>query len=198
MHLDWWSRKEHSVLKAVEVFGAVEDRKALHKILYFANLKTRAFKYQWYKYGPFSPELGYKIADHVCDKSIDVKECDAGALRRGMTLSGLGADLLADSSYEEVDSALSLVHALLSGVSPRRLDLLASAHFIIWSGYKQSEAVRILRGMKPAFYFSDAEAQRAVEFLQSRDFAELDEDGAIGAAAPRRPDQSGARRAADL
>ena len=34
---DWWTNKDYAVLKAVEVFGTVRGRKALHKILYFAG-----------------------------------------------------------------------------------------------------------------------------------------------------------------
>ena len=42
-------------LRAVEAFGTVRGRKALHKVLYFANLKQHLFKYQWYRYGTYSP-----------------------------------------------------------------------------------------------------------------------------------------------
>ena len=75
---DWWTNKDYAVLKAVEVFGTVRGRKALHKILYFANLKEHMFKYQWYKYGPYSPDLAPTIANHVSSESLRVEKDESG------------------------------------------------------------------------------------------------------------------------
>lgn len=175
---DWWTWKDYAVLKAVQTFGSVKDRKALHKILYFANLKTRTFMYQWYTYGPYSPELAYKIADHVHDKSLDVTESDSGGKTvHGMNLSARGRKLLANASFKEMDSALDRAHALLHGMSPRQMDLLASLHFIISSDYEESEAGQILHGLKPAPNFTDAEVEKTLPFLKNSALAELEEAG---------------------
>lgn len=172
---DWWSKKDYSVLKAVETFGSVNGRKALHKILYFANLKTRTFKYQWYTYGPYSPELAYKIADHVCDRSIDVKEDNSGGMiRYDMSLSESGSNLLSNDSHEAIDSALDRAHALLHGMQPRQMELLASIHFIVWCGYEQSKAGQILRNLKPAANFVESEVEDIMPLLKNRSLAELE------------------------
>lgn len=179
LHLDWWSKKDYAVLKSVQTFGSVKGRKALHKILYFTNLKTNMFKYQWYTYGPYSPELAYKIADHVCDKSLDVQEHGSGDMTRyDMSLSAGGSKLLARASHPDIDSALDRVHALLHGMSPRQMELLASVHFIVMSGHEQSKAGQVLKSLKPASDFKDDEIRWAVEFLAGGALAELESDAA--------------------
>lgn len=176
---DWWSKKDYVVLKAIETFGSVNGRKALHKILYFANLKTRTFKYQWYTYGPYSPELAYKIADHVCDRSIDVKEDKSGdMIRYNMSLSESGSKLLANDSHEVVDYALDQTHELLRGMSPRQMELLASIHFIISCNYERSKAGQILRNLKPMANFTDGEVEQIMPLLENRSLAKLQASGA--------------------
>ena len=143
---DWWTKKDYAVLKAVQTFRSVKGRKALHKILYFVNIKTRMFKYQWYTYGPYSQELAYKIADHVCDQSLDVKKHDDGKTTRyDMILSKSGRNLLSGFNYAEIDSALKTVHVVLRDMPPRKMELLASVHYIASCGYEQSKAGRSYR-----------------------------------------------------
>lgn len=167
MYPDWWSKKDYAVLKAVQVFGPVRGRRALHKILYFANLKTHTFKYQWYTYGPYSPELGYKIADHVHDKSLDVKKDGMGGKARyDMSLSADGSRLLENARYEEIDSALGWAHALLGGgMPPRETELLASVHYIASCGHEPGMVHGIMRDLKPAAGFTAGDVGRAVRFL---------------------------------
>ena len=181
---DWWNKKEYAVLKAVQTFGTVQGRKALHKILYFADLQTRMFKYQWYTYGPYSPELAYKIADHVCDKSLNVAEDDSGGMTRyDMSLSASGAKLLEMDSHHDVDSALARTHALLRDMSPRQMELLASVHYIGICGYERREAGQILHDLKPASDFADNEVEWAIKLLENGALVELE---AVAAPEPRR------------
>lgn len=172
---DWWTKKDYAVLKAVQTFHSVKGRKALHKILYFVNLKTHMFKYQWYTYGPYSPELAYKIAEHVCDQSLDVEKYeDEEVTRYDMSLSEIGRNLLDGSSHVEIDSTLKTVYALLHDISPRRMELLASVHYITSCGYEQSKAGQILQNLKPASNFDDDEVEWAMAFLVKGVFDELE------------------------
>lgn len=171
---DWWTKKDYAVLKTVQTFHSVKGRKALHKILYFVNLKTRMFKYQWYTYGPYSQELAYKIADHVCDQSLDVKKHEDGnTTRYDMSLSDNGRNLLSGSNHAEIDSALKTVHVVLRDMPPRKMELLASVHYIASCGYAQNKAGQILQNLKPASNFDDDEVEWAMAFLAKGAFDKL-------------------------
>lgn len=170
---DWWCEKDYAVLKAVEVFGTVEGKKALHKILYFANLKTHTFRYQWYRYGPYSPDLVYKIADHVYDKSLNVEKFGSSDKPRyDMTISAAGIELMRYGPYEEVDSALRWVHELLGGMTPRDMELVASAHYLVWRGHARDEVHGIMHGLKPESGFTEADVEKALEFLDGKGLLE--------------------------
>lgn len=173
MHPDWWCRKDYAVLKAVEVFGTVRGRKALHKILYFANLKTHTFKYQWYRYGPYSPDLVYKIADHVSDGSLDVKKGGRGGKTRyDMSLSSVGRRMLKYGSYDEVGSAIGWVRRLLGDMSPREMELMASVHYLVWRGHARGEVHGVIHESKPESGFTEAEVEKALQFLEGRGLLE--------------------------
>lgn len=173
MRPDWWCRKDYAVLKAVEVFGTVKGRKALHKILYFANLKTSTFKYQWYRYGPYSPDLAYKISDHVFDTSLDVTEDGSGdRTRYDMRLSPLGRRMLEYGSYEEVDSALGWVHELLGDMTPRRMELTASVHYLVCRGHARGEVHGIIDDLKPKSGFTEGDVEQALKLLDGKGMLE--------------------------
>ena len=185
---DWWCKKDYAVLKAVEVFGTVKGRKALHKILYFANLKTRTFKYQWYRYGPYSPDLVYKIADHVSDGSLYVEKGGSGG-KTGcdMSLSSIGGRMLKYGSYDEVGSALGWARGLLEDMSPREMELMASVHYLVWCGHARGEVHGVIHESKPESGFTEAEVERALRFLDGK--------GLLGPRAPGAALHSGQIRA---
>lgn len=165
---DWWNHKDHAVLKAVQVFGTVKGRKALHKILYFAGLKTNLFKYQWYEYGPYSPELSYKITDHVFDQSLDVK----GA-RYDMSLSASGGRMLGRSRYKELDSAILWAHEILGkDMPPRQLELVASVHYLLSCVGEQNKVHGFMERLKPAANFTAGDVEQALRFLEEKSVIE--------------------------
>ena len=170
MYPDWWGKKDYAVLKAVQAFGPVRGRRALHKILYFANLKTHTFKYQWYTYGPYSPELAYKIADHVYGRSLDVEKGGGGGRARyDMSLSAGGGRLLENARYKEIDSALDWAHALLGGgMPPREMELLASVHYIASCGHGPGRVHGAMLDLKPAAGFTAGYVERAMRFLERK------------------------------
>ena len=169
MRPDWWCKKDYAVLKAVEAFGTVRGRKALHKVLYFANLKTHTFKYQWYRYGPYSPDLVYKIADHVSDGSLDVeKGGSVGKTRYDMSLSSTGRKMLKYGPYKEVDSALGWARGLLGDMSPRDMELMASVHYLVWRGHERGEVHGIMHNSKPESGFTKDDVERALRFLDGK------------------------------
>ena len=170
---DWWGRKDYAVLKAEQVFGSVKGRKALHKILYFANLETDMFKYQWYAYGPYSTELAYKIADHVLYRHLD--EDDAGGkTRHDMSLSESGGRLLGGARHEHIDSALGRAHALLRDAPPRRMDLLASVHYAFSCVREPGKVCGFMQALKPAANFTAVDVEEALLFLQSKSVIDLE------------------------
>ena len=169
---DWWNHKDHAVLKAVQVFGTVKGRKALHKILYFAGLKTSLFKYQWYEYGPYSMELSYKITDHVFDQSLDVKEDDGGA-SCDMSLSASGGRMLGRSRYEELDSAIIWARGILGeGMPPSQLDLVASVHYLLSCVGEQGKVHGFMERLKPAVDFTAGDVEQALRFLEEKSVIE--------------------------
>lgn len=167
------------MLKAVQMFDPVKGRKALHKILYFANLKTHTFKYQWYTYGPYSPELGYKIADHVYGKSLDVKKDDSGGKTRyDMSLSADGSKLLEKARHEEIDSALGWAHKILgNGTLPREMELLASVHYIASCGHEPSKVHGVMLNLKPKAGFTADDVGWAMRFLERKGLLESEAAG---------------------
>lgn len=165
---DWWSAKDYAILKAVEAFGAVESADALDKILYFANLKRRAFRYQWCMYGICSTELSYKIAEHE-HYSFDKAGAEHG--ERGLSLSARGSRLLGGECHAEIDSAVEWAHDLLDGMSSRQMSLLASAHFIAPCG-EPSKVPELMLRITPAADFTADEVAWAMQFLENRGLLE--------------------------
>lgn len=173
---DWWSRKDYAVLKAVQLFGPVKGRKSLHKILYFVNLKTDMFEYQWYECGPYSPELAYKIADHVLDKSLNVED-GGGMTRYDMSLSAGGGRLLDGVRHARIDSALEDAHALLAGMPPRRMELLASVRYILSCVRKPGKVYEFMQALKPGTNFTAGEVDGALQFLHDKSVIDLEKAG---------------------
>ena len=173
----WWSDKDYAILKAVEAFGAVESADALDKILYFANLKRHAFRYQWCMYGVCSTELSYKIAEHE-HYSFDKAGAENGG--HGLSLSARGSRLLGDDRRAEIDAAVGWARGLLDGVSARRMSLLASAHFIAPCGEPGGVPELMLR-IAPAADFTADEVEWALQFLENKGL-----EPAAGAADPVR------------
>ena len=171
MKPDWWGRKDYVILQAVRVFGTVEDRKMLGKIIYFANLKTRMFEYQWCTYGVCSAELGYKIADHI-HYSFDFKGDIGKETERDLRLSERGGRLLGDERHQDVDSALESAHALLDGLSGRQMDLLASVHHIALCGQEPGDVHGFMQRITPEVVFTAADVAWAMQFLESRGLIE--------------------------
>ena len=164
----WWSDKDYAVLKAVEAFGAVESADALDKILYFANLKRHAFRYQWCMYGVCSTELSYKIAEHE-HYSFDKAGTENGG--HGLSLSARGSRLLGDDRHAEIDAAVGWARGLLDGVSARRMSLLASAHFIAPCG-EPGEVAELMLRIAPAADFTADEVEWAMQFLENKGLLE--------------------------
>ena len=162
---DWWTNKDYAVLKAVEVFGTVRGRKALHKVLYFADLKTHMFKYQWYKYGPYSPDLAPKITNLML-KSLKVEEHNSGSITRyDMSLAADGRALLEHGKHEEIDSAVEWAHRLLADMPPREMELMASVHYLDSCVEEQGEVYGLMQRLKPDANFTEKDVERALQFL---------------------------------
>lgn len=171
---DWWTQKDYAVLRAVEVFGTVRGRKALHKVLYFANLKQHLFKYQWYKYGPYSPDLAPTIANHVFSKSLYVEKDESGGKPRyDMSLAAGGRRLLGHGPEPEIDAAVEWAHGLLDGMDPREMELMASVHYLASCVREQGEVYGLMQRLKPAANFAEKDVDRAFRFLGNKSCLKL-------------------------
>ena len=169
---DWWTAKDYAVLRAVEAFGTVRGRKALHKVLYFANLKQHLFKYQWYKYGPYSPDLAPTIANHVFSRSLYEGQ-SGGNTSHDMSLAAGGRRLLGHGSDKEIDAAVEWARDLLDGMDPRETELTASVHYLASCVREQGEVYGLMQRLKPAANFAKKDVDRALRFLEDNDCLSL-------------------------
>ena len=179
----WLDVRAYPVLKAVQVFGTVRHRETLNEILYFANLKKSVFQYHWGTRSVFSDEVGYTIDDFVYGP-LDVKDRDEDA-ERDLSLSDSGRRLLGLARHDEVDSAVDWARGLLDGMSPRRVKVLASVHFLAFCGQEPAELHARIRRMSFENDFAVQEVAWAMQFLESKGL--LEPAPAAGAEPARTP-----------
>jgi uncharacterized protein YwgA len=129
-------KKVNSLMYAIQKFGSVPGKKALHKIIYFANLKAEIFPFQWHKYGPYSEELNYVLDDTIMEQLVEVAPTNL-LVRTGqqlnMKLSSRGLDFLESSAPSDtsIKKAVDFAFDILNGKNPRQMELLASTHYIV-------------------------------------------------------------------
>ena len=167
------SAKAYSILKAMDMFGRIKGKKALQKILYFVNLEQKIFLYQWSSYGPYSEEAKCMLDDMVISRHIHMEERDlddGGMARFDMELTEDGRSRLGSiGQMPEIDSRLGFVRRLLGGKSPREMELLASAYYIVSydDGAYSGRTFDIISKLKPNANFSQGDVDGAVRELES-------------------------------
>ncbi len=164
--------KKIPILYAVKTFREILGKKALQKVMYFANLDLDLYSFQWNRYGPYSEELNYLFEDAVVDELIEIDQQDL-LIRNGtqwnMSLSGNGINLVESKKISpEVKRAVDLAYDFLSGKSPREMELLASVHFIVRSS-RNSDAEYvsgIIDTLKPYSHFALGEVVASITELR--------------------------------
>ena len=167
--------KINSLLYAIQKFDTVPGKKALHKIIYFANLRAETYSFQWHKYGPYSEELNYILDDAIMEGLIDVTPTNL-RVRNGqqlnMKLSSSGLDILksSHSTNTSVKKSVDFAYDVLSGKNPRQMELLASTHYILAESNDEMNAKsvwNVLMTLKPYSGYTQDEVTMAINELKN-------------------------------
>jgi uncharacterized protein YwgA len=167
--------KFNSLLYTIQKFGSVPGKKALHKIIYFANLRAETYAFQWHKYGPYSEELNYILDDAIMEGLVDVAPTDL-LVRNGqqlnMKLSNIGLDILksSHSMNASVKKSVNFAYDILKEKNPRQMELLASTHYILTQSNDQMNAKSIwdvLITLKPHSGYTQDDVAMAIKELKN-------------------------------
>lgn len=170
--------RDYALLSSIRKFNVVPGKKALHKINYFANLKTDIFMYEWRNWGPFSQEIQQFYDDAYLENIISVNEETLGnsGTQYNIELDEKGSQILKNLEQKQelpkdrIDKAVDFAYALLNGKTPRQMEILASVHYV-YSYDKSLTAERIWKiidRLKPAAHFSQSDIQNALDELHEK------------------------------
>lgn len=166
--------KDAAMLYAIKKFKVVPGKKALQKILYFANIKTDAFSFQWNNFGPYSEELNFLFEDAAIDGVIEVTPKsfpNSEILQYNMRLSDSGLELLNCMKIDrKVKAGIDFAYRVLKGKTPRKMELLASVHYIIKNNDCNTDpryVWEIITMLKPEQGFTQDDIISAIKELQS-------------------------------
>jgi len=171
--------REYTLLSTIGRFRTVPGKKALHKILYFTNLKTGDFIYRWNNYGPYSDEVQQFFEDSYLDNIITVNpepltdvatQYNTSLAQRGETLLGT---LQQDDSinHERINEGIEFAYNLLHEKTPRQMELLASAHYITkyYQNLDSREIWEMIDNLKPDSNFKLEEIEESLTTLHDYD-----------------------------
>lgn len=163
----------YAILYAIKRFGSIPGKKALQKIMYFANLKTQMFSFQWNKFGPYSEELKYALDDCIMEELVDVNPIDLLTRDRrqfNMELSNKGLDLARSLDLDDpAKDSIDFAYEVLRNKNPREMELLASTHYIVKYNDRETDAeyvYEILSKMKPYAGFTRIEVVDSIRELK--------------------------------
>lgn len=162
-----------ATLYAISRFGTVPGKKALQKVLYFSNLKSNVFNFQWNTYGPYSEELQYLYDDAYLENVISVNKTPLQftmGTQYDTTLSDKGKTYLKSLSKEpNIKKAVDFAYCLLKDKTPREMELLASVHYI--ASYEDTtnstKIWEIINELKPKAHFTKENVKEAVSELKA-------------------------------
>jgi len=164
----------YAILYAIKRFGSIPGKKALQKIMYFANLKTQMYSFQWNKFGPYSEELKYALDDYILEELIDVTPIDLLTIDRrqfNMKLSSRGLDLAQSLTLDDITKAsVDFAYEVLREKNPREMELLASTHYIMKYNDRETNAdyvYEILSKLKPYAGFTRTEVAGSIQELKN-------------------------------
>ena len=173
--------RNYTLLNAIEKFGTIPGKKALHKILYFTNLQTGDFIYRWNNYGPYSDEVQQFFDDAYLDNITNVQEeiLNNDATQYNTSLTQLGNQTLQslkedDSiNHEKINNAIDFSYNLLQNKSPRQMELLASTHYIVSydKDLDSRQIWEIINTQKPESNFTLDEIEESLKELHDVNLA---------------------------
>ena len=166
--------KQHfAMLYTVNKFKMVPGKKALQKILYFSNLKSNVFNFQWNTYGPYSEELQYLFDDSYVDNIITVKKTPlqfTSGTQYDTSLSSKGEEYLKTLNKDpSIKKAINFSYSLLKNKSPREMELLSSVHYIAtYENTSNSTKIwEIINELKPKAHFTKENVKEAISELKA-------------------------------
>lgn len=180
-------RDDYIVMRLVELAtpsGGIEGKKALQKMLYFFNLRHRRFIYKWAPYGPYSQDVQQAVHEFTYTKEIEVE--NVPTRKEGIHVQRLKyagrppprytpAELLdfPEDLDEGLRSVLDFADTIEREERPRKLELLASVHFIARSherldaGYTAVSVHDHLHALKPAAGFKLSDVEESIDTLKA-------------------------------
>ena len=167
----------YELLSSIRKFDTVPGKKALHKVNYFANLKTDLFMYQWRNWGPFSQEIQQFFDNAYLENIISVREKKLQnlATQYNIQIDRRGSEILEflekkeNFDKSEIDKAIEFSYKLLNNKTPRQMEILASVHYI-YSYDNSINAKRIweiINRLKPSANFTEEDVQSALTELNT-------------------------------
>lgn len=166
--------KSSAVLYAIKKFDVVPGKKALQKIMYFANIRSSLFSFQWNNYGPYSEELNYIFEDAAIDGTIHVmpKSFSNSEIKQyNMELSESGSSGLESFKLDrKLKTSVDFAYKILRGKTPRQMELLASVHYIVNDNECNTDPEyvwSIINLLKPEQGFTQKDVMKAIEELKN-------------------------------
>lgn len=167
--------KDYVLLSSIKQFGEVPGKKALHKILYFANLQLKFFIFGWRNWGPYSEEIQQFYDDAYLENTINVNEeiLQNSSIQYNIQLDKKGKHILSkleasnEVDHDKIDTAIKFSYNLLHEKTPRQMELLASVHYISSrdSNLGAHQVWEIINRLKPKANFSEDDVNKAISEL---------------------------------
>src|SRR5215217_3705978 len=154
-----------SILYVIKKFRSVPGKNVLQSIMYFANIKTNMYSFQWNKFGPYSEELKYALDDAIINGSVEYGAVDNTIRNKQqltIKLTDQGKHQLDSNLDKTIVESVELAHKLLKNKDYRKIGLLASIHYMMKYNDGKTNAVslwNIIKKLRPddGFELSDIE-----------------------------------------
>jgi len=145
------------LLYSLKRSGTLPGKKAIQKFVYFlkeAGLPVR-FRFQWYKFGPYSEELAYYLDDLVAEGMIKSSQMSIPLLvetgegtQYNFSIAKRGEVTLAQLNFSQNEvSKIDRILDFVREISPQNLELYASVHYLVKFYSTKSERMRFPEGL---------------------------------------------------
>ncbi|MGQ4894055.1 MAG: hypothetical protein ACP6IQ_05495 [Candidatus Njordarchaeia archaeon] len=162
------------VLYVIKYLGVIYGKKALQKIIYFLSEKLQlSFNFRLYWFGPFSRELANLYDELRYLKLIEI-EVDISKKYPEIKINQSEEEYIEGIIENNLDDQekriINDIADKLKSYSPRKLELLATVHFIKKYITKSSKGIiKTVKEIKES-KFSDAEIREAINII-NREFS---------------------------
>jgi len=160
------------VLYVIKYLGAIYGKKALQKIVYFLSEKLQlSFNFRLYWFGPFSRELAnlYDELKYLGLIEVDISEIYP-KIKINQSEEEYIEDIIKNNINDEEKQIINDIANKLRSYLPRKLELLATVHFIKkYITESEEEIIRTIRKIKKS-KFNVAEIREAISII-NREFS---------------------------